>query len=32
MAEHEVALLRAAKRAYFGSWRAAIEFAGLNYD
>jgi len=27
----QVALLRAATR-YFGSWRHAIEFAGLNYE
>lgn len=31
MAQDHVALLRAATR-YFGSWRGAIEFAGLNYD
>ena len=31
IAHDQVALLRAATR-YFGSWRAAIEFAGLNYD
>ena len=30
VSKEEVALLRAAVR-YFGSWRAAIEFAGLNY-
>ena len=31
IAAEEVALLRAATR-YFGSWRIAIEYAGLNYD
>ncbi len=31
IAQDQVALLRAATR-YFGSWRGAIEFAGLNYD
>ncbi len=31
VAQHQVALLRAAAR-YFGSWRAAVESAGLNYD
>ncbi len=31
IAAGEVALLRAATR-YFGSWRTAIEYAGLNYD
>ena len=31
IAHEQVALLRAATR-YFGSWRNAIEFAGLNYD
>lgn len=31
VAAEEVALLRAATR-YFGSWRTAIEYAGLNYD
>src|SRR5207248_11487963 len=31
VAQDQVALLRAATR-YFGSWRAAVEFAGLNYD
>jgi len=31
IAHDQVALLRAATR-YFGSWRAAIEYAGLNYD
>ncbi len=31
VANEQVALLRAATR-YFGSWRTAIEFAGLNYD
>jgi len=31
VAEDHVALLRAATR-YFGSWRTAVEFAGLNYD
>jgi len=31
IAHEQVALLRAATR-YFGSWRAAIEYAGLNYD
>ncbi|MCW3099598.1 MAG: hypothetical protein JWL77_5216 [Chthonomonadaceae bacterium] len=31
IAAEEVALLRAATR-YFGSWRNAIEYAGLNYD
>lgn len=31
IAEKQVALLRAATR-YFGSWRAAVEFAGLNYE
>lgn len=31
VAQDEVALLRAATR-YFGSWRLAIEFAGLNYE
>lgn len=31
VAAEEVALLRAATR-YFGSWRAAIEYAGLDYD
>ncbi len=31
IAQEQVALLRAATR-YFGSWRAAIEYAGLNYD
>jgi hypothetical protein len=31
IAQEQVALLRAATR-YFGSWRLAVEFAGLNYD
>jgi len=31
VAQDQVALLRAATR-YFGSWRVAVEFAGLNYD
>jgi len=31
IAQEQVALLRAATR-YFGSWRAAIEYAGLNYE
>ena len=31
VAQEEVALLRAATR-YFGSWRTAVESAGLNYD
>jgi hypothetical protein len=31
ISQEYVALLRAATR-YFGSWRAAIEFAGLNYE
>lgn len=31
VAHNHVALLRAATR-YFGSWRGAIEFSGLNYD
>jgi hypothetical protein len=31
IAENQVALLRAATR-YFGSWRAAVEFAGLSYE
>lgn len=31
IAHDQVALLRAATR-YFGSWRGAIEFAGLNYE
>ena len=31
VAQEQVALLRAATR-YFGSWRIAVEFAGLNYD
>ena len=31
VAQEQVALLRAATR-YFGSWRGAVEFAGLNYD
>ena len=31
IAHDQVALLRAATR-YFGSWRIAIEYAGLNYD
>ncbi len=31
IAREQVALLRAAAR-YFGSWRGAVEFAGLNYD
>ncbi len=31
IATKQVALLRAATR-YFGSWRGAVEFAGLNYD
>jgi hypothetical protein len=31
VSEDNPALLRAAQR-YFGSWRAAIEFAGLNYE
>lgn len=31
IAQEQVALLRAATR-YFGSWRAAVEYAGLNYD
>jgi hypothetical protein len=31
VAQAQVALLRAATR-YFGSWRIAVEFAGLNYD
>src|SRR5579871_646392 len=31
VAQEQVALLRAATR-YFGSWRLAIEFAGLNYE
>ena len=31
IAQNEVALLRAATR-YFGSWRAAVDFAGLKYE
>lgn len=31
VAQEQVALLRAATR-YFGSWRSAVEFAGLNYE
>ncbi len=31
IAQEQVALLRAATR-YFGSWRSAIEFAGLDYE
>lgn len=31
IAQQHVALLRAATR-YFGSWRAAVEFAGLDYE
>jgi len=31
IAQEQVALLRAATR-YFGSWRLAVEFAGLNYE
>jgi hypothetical protein len=31
IAQNEVALLRAATR-YFGSWRAAVEYAGLDYE
>ena len=31
VAQEQVALLRAATR-YFGSWRAAVEFAGIDYD
>ena len=31
IAVEQVALLRAATR-YFGSWRGAVEFSGLNYD
>src|SRR5438270_9661253 len=31
IAQQQVALLRAATR-YFGSWRAAVEFAGLGYE
>jgi hypothetical protein len=31
IAQEQVALLRAATR-YFGSWRLAVEYAGLNYD
>jgi hypothetical protein len=31
IAQNHVALLRAATR-YFGSWRAAVEYAGLNYE
>lgn len=31
IAQEQVALLRAATR-YFGSWRGAVEYAGLNYD
>jgi hypothetical protein len=31
IAHDQVALLRAATR-YFGSWRLAVEYAGLNYD
>lgn len=31
IAQNQVALLRAATR-YFGSWRAAVEHAGLNYE
>ena len=31
IAEEQVALLRAATR-YFGSWRKAVEYAGLDYD
>jgi hypothetical protein len=31
IAQDQVALLRAATR-YFGSWRSAIEYAGLDYD
>lgn len=31
IAQEQVALLRAATR-YFGSWRAAVEYAGLNYE
>ncbi len=31
IAQNQVALLRAATR-YFGSWRSAVEFSGLNYE
>jgi len=31
IAQNQVALLRAATR-YFGSWRTAVEFSGLNYE
>jgi hypothetical protein len=31
IAQEHVALLRAATR-YFGSWRSAVEFSGLNYE
>jgi len=31
IAQNHVALLRAATR-YFGSWRAAVEYSGLNYE
>jgi hypothetical protein len=31
IAQNQVALLRAATR-YFGSWRAAVEYAGLDYE
>lgn len=31
VSQNQVALLRAATR-YFGSWRSAIEYAGLNYE
>src|SRR5438876_1097769 len=31
IAQNEVALLRAATR-YFGSWRSAVDFSGLNYE
>ena len=31
VAQDQVALLRAATR-YFGSWRTAVEYSGLNYD
>jgi hypothetical protein len=31
IAQEQVALLRAATR-YFGSWRLAVEYSGLNYD
>src|SRR5512135_468671 len=31
IAQNHVALLRAATR-YFGSWRSAVEYAGLNYE